>query len=81
MKRCLVVFITTAIVAFALVSPASAVPGQVTHDCTSFGSLPPGPPPKVGQTTVVTPSGKVQTPPLIPGPCSAPGFLKQLPAP
>ena len=65
----------------ALASPASAVPGQVTHDCTSFGSLPPGPPPKVGQTTVVTPSGKVKTPPLVPGPCSAPGFLKGLTPP
>jgi hypothetical protein len=81
MKRCLVVVITALIAAFALVSPASAVPGQVTHDCTSFGSLPPGPPPKVGQTTVVTPSGKVQTPPLVPGPCSAAGFLKGLTPP
>jgi hypothetical protein len=81
MKRRLVVVIAALTAAFALVPPASAIPGQVTHDCTSFGSLPPGPPPKVGQTTVVTPSGKVQTPPLVPGPCSAPGFLKQLPPP
>lgn len=81
MKRRLVVVITALIAALALATPASAVPGQVTHDCTSFGSLPPGPPPRVGQTTVVTPSGKVQTPPLVPGPCSAPGFLKGLTPP
>jgi hypothetical protein len=81
MKRRLVVVPTVLIAAVALAAPASADPAQVTHDCTSFGSLPPGPPPKVGQTTVVTPSGKVQTPPLVPGPCSAPGFLKGLTPP
>ena len=64
------------IAALTLAIPASADPAQVTTECTSFGSLPPGPPPAVGQITVVSATGRVITPPLVPGPCSAPGFLK-----
>jgi hypothetical protein len=76
MKRRLVVVITAAIAALALAAPASAQPAEVSMDCTSFGSLPPGPPPRVGEITVVSASGNVTMPPLVPGPCSAPGFLE-----
>lgn len=81
MKRRLVVLITASIAALAVPLPAAADPAQVEMDCTSFGNLPPGPPPRVGEITVVSASGNVNTPPLVPGPCSAPGFLKQLTPP
>lgn len=76
MKRPLVVVITALIAALVLAAPVSADPAEVTMDCTSNGSLPPGPPPRVGEITVVSASGNVTTPPLVPGPCSAPGFLQ-----
>jgi hypothetical protein len=71
---------TGLIAALAVAAPATAdLPAEVTHECTSFGSLPAGPPPGVGQITVVTPTGHVTTPPPVPGPCSAPGFLGTVP--
>jgi hypothetical protein len=73
-RRVLAVSIALSAV-FAAAAPASAEPADVTLDCTSFGSLPPGPPPAVGQITVVSATGHVTTPPPVPGPCSAPGFL------
>ena len=56
-----------------LLAAAGASPAQATPQCTSFGSLPSGPPPAVGQITVIRPNGTVVTPPPVPGPCSAPG--------
>ena len=70
--------ITVAVAAAALAAPASAdsPPERVTQECTSYGRLPPGPPPRVGAITVTSAGGHVTRPPLVPGPCSAPGFLK-----
>ena len=80
MNRSVTAVSTALIAALALAAPGSAdPPAQTTHECTSFGSLPPGPPPAVGQITVVSATGHVTTPPLVPGPCSAPGFLGTVP--
>jgi hypothetical protein len=70
--------VTVLVAAVPLAAPASAdpPPERVTEECTSFGSLPPGPPPKVGAITVTSASGHVTSPPLVPGPCSAPGWQK-----
>lgn len=81
MKRHFVVLLTALVAALVLAAPAPAGPARGTQECTSFGSLPPGPPPRVGEITVVSASGNVTTPPLVPAPCSAPGFLKQLTPP
>jgi hypothetical protein len=81
MRQRFLAVVTVLVAAAALAGPASAnpPPDRVTEDCTSFGSLPPGPPPRVGQITVTSASGHVTTPPLVPGPCSAPGWLKNNP--
>jgi hypothetical protein len=81
-KRRILAISSGLIAALALAAPAAAEPepAQVTLNCTSFGALPPGPPEAVGQITVVSASGNVTTPPLVPGPCSAPGFVEP-PAP
>jgi hypothetical protein len=81
MKRRLTAVLTVPVAAALLAAPAPAdpPPERVIEDCTAHGSLPPGPPPRVGQITVTSASGHVTTPPLVPGPCSAPGWLKNNP--
>jgi hypothetical protein len=81
MKRRFAAVTVVAVAAVALATSASAdpPPERVTQECTTFGSLPPGPPPRVGHIRVTSANGHVITPPLVPGPCSAPGFLKHQP--
>jgi hypothetical protein len=73
MKRHFVVLLTALVAALVLAAPAPAGPARGTQECTSFGSLPPGPPPRVGVITVDPAGGHITPmPPLVPGPCSAP---------
>jgi hypothetical protein len=62
-----------ALAALAISAPASAAPTHVTLHCTSFDfTLPQGPPPRVGEITVVHADGTVQVDHFVPGPCSIP---------
>lgn len=77
MKRVLVALAATG-VALSLIAPAGAQePAVVTHVCTEFGTalLPPGPPPRSGQLTVIV-DGQTITTRFVPGPCQAPGFVR-----
>jgi len=83
MKQRFPAVVTILVAATALAAPASADPPaeRVAQNCRAFGSLPPGPPPRVGEIMVTSASGHVTTPPPVPGPCSAPGWLKNNPPP
>jgi hypothetical protein len=64
---------TGVLAALAFSAPASADPAEVTMHCTSFDfELPGGPPPRVGEFTVVNANGDLVVHHFVPGPCSIP---------
>jgi len=64
---------TGVLAALTLVPTASADPAQVSMHCTSFDyELPQGPPPRVGEFSVVNANGVEVVHHFVPGPCSIP---------
>ena len=77
----------TMLATIAAAGTVAALPGAAqahataTQSCTEFVAHEPGsgPPPRLAVITVIDANGVLHTMHVVPGPCSAPGLVKQVP--